>query len=220
MKKRILLLDHIKEFLNDRSNFNNIKYRSEADLQFELGYFLRSKKEFDNVRFEYQFKDIYKNSNEILKKEADICVLNNDNGSVDVCIEIKLLKDDSGTTNFFASCFEDICYLLQLKNKAEISRGYFVLICASTKSITSQRKSLGSRFWKGFVPNEIGEMNKLKELSDYKKEDLPSKSSWHHQKLRDFIKTDKALNSLVGKKIEYFFKPEKNPKYAYCIFEL
>ena len=47
MKKRILLLDHIKEFLNDRSNFNNIKYRSEADLQFEIEYFLRSKKEFD-----------------------------------------------------------------------------------------------------------------------------------------------------------------------------
>ena len=36
--------DNIKEFLNDTSNFNNIKHRSEADLQFELGYFLKSKK--------------------------------------------------------------------------------------------------------------------------------------------------------------------------------
>ena len=35
--------DNIKEFLNDTSNFNNIKHRSEADLQFELGYFLKSK---------------------------------------------------------------------------------------------------------------------------------------------------------------------------------
>ena len=36
--------DNIKEFLNDTSNFNNIKHRSEADLRFELGYFLKSKK--------------------------------------------------------------------------------------------------------------------------------------------------------------------------------
>ena len=39
--------DNIKEFLNDTSNFNNIKHRSEADLQFELGYFLKSKKKFN-----------------------------------------------------------------------------------------------------------------------------------------------------------------------------
>ena len=32
-------------------------------------------------------------ANLAIKKEADICVLNNDNGSVDVCIEIKLLKE-------------------------------------------------------------------------------------------------------------------------------
>jgi hypothetical protein len=212
--------DNIKEFLNDTSNFNNIKHRSEADLQFELGYFLKSKKKFDNVRFEYQFKDIYSRSNQILKKEADLCILNNDNVSVDVCIEIKLLKADSGSTNFFASCFEDICYLLQLKNEGEISRGYFVLVCACTKTIESPNKSLGYRFWKGFAPNEIGENNKLKELSDYKEEDLPNKNSWKHQKLRDFVKTDKALNSLVGKKVEYLFKGDKNSKYAYCIVEL
>ncbi len=215
-----LILDDIKEFLNNRSNFNNIIHRSEADFQFELGYFLKSKKQLDNVRFEYQFKDIYKSNNQILKKEADLCILNNDNLSVDICIEIKLLKADSGITNFFASCFEDICYLLQLKNKGEISRGYFVLICACTKAITSTNKSLGSRFWKGFVPNEIGEIKELEELSDYKIKDLPSKNSFKHPKLREFIKTDKALNSLVGKRIEYSFKADKNSKYAYCIFEI
>lgn len=212
--------DNIKEFLNDTSNFNDIKHRSEADLQFELGYFFKSKKKFDNVRFEYQFKDIYSRSKQILKKEADLCILNNDNVSVDVCIEIKLLKADSGSTNFFASCFEDICYLLQLKNEGEISRGYFVLICACTKTIKSRNKSLGSRFWKGFTPNEIGENNKLKELSDYKIEDLPDESSWKHQKLRNFIKTDKALNSLIGKKIKYIFPDDINSNYAYCIVEI
>jgi hypothetical protein len=84
----------------------------------------------------------------------------------------------------------------------------------------SPNKSLGSRFWKGFAPNEIGENNKLKELNVYKIEDLPVESSWKHQKLRNFIKTDKALNSLVGKKIEYLFRDDKNSNYAYCIVEL
>ena len=209
--------DNIKEFLNDTSNFNNIKHRSEADLQFELGYFLKSKKKFDNVRFEYQFKDIYRRSNQILKKEADLCILNNDNVSVDVCIEIKLLKADSGSTNFFASCFEDICYLLQLKNEGEISRGYFVLVCACTKTIKSPNKSLGSQFWKGSAPNGTDENN---ELCDYKKEDLPNENSWKHQKLRNFIESDKALNPLIGKKIEYIFIGDNNSKYAYCIVEL
>jgi hypothetical protein len=212
--------EELEEFLNNTDNFNNIKHRSEADLQFELGYFLKSKKKIDTVRFEYQFKDIYKRSNQILKKEADLCVLNNDNVSVDACIEIKLLKADSGSTNFFASCFEDICYLLQLKNEGEISRGYFVLVCACTKTIQSPNKSLGYRFWKGFAPNEIGDNNKLKELSDYKEEDLPNISSWKHQKLRGFIKTDKSLNSLVGKKVEYLFKKDINSEYAYCIVEI
>lgn len=216
-----LILDDIKEFLNNRSNFNNIIHRSEADFQFELGYFLKSKKKFDNVRFEYQFKDIYKMSDEILKKEADLCVLNNDNLSVDVCIEIKLLKAGAGDTHFFSNSFEDICYLLQLKNKGQISRGYFVLICACTKAIKSTRKSLGSRFWRGFVANEIGEIsNHRTELSDYKIEDLPSEKSYKHPKLRKFIENDKALNSLVGKKIEYSSKADKNSKYAYCIFEI
>jgi hypothetical protein len=41
--------DNIKEFLNDTSNFNDIKHRSEADLQFELGYFLKSKKKFKTI---------------------------------------------------------------------------------------------------------------------------------------------------------------------------
>jgi hypothetical protein len=212
--------EELEEFLKNTDNFNNIIHRSEADLQFELGYFLKSKKKIDTVRFEYQFKDIYKRSNQILKKEADLCVLNNDNVSVDACIEIKLLKADSGSTNFFASCFEDICYLLQLKNEGEISRGYFVLVCACTKTIQSPNKSLGYRFWKGFAPNEIGDNNKLKELSDYKEEDLPNISSWKHQKLRGFIKTDKSLNSLVGKKVEYLFKKDINSEYAYCIVEI
>lgn len=130
------------------------------------------------------------------------------------------MKADSGSTNFFASCFEDICYLLQLKNEGEISRGYFVLVCACTKTIQSPNKSLGYRFWKGFAPNEIGDNNKLKELSDYKEEDLPNISSWKHQKLRGFIKTDKSLNSLVGKKVEYLFKKDINSEYAYCIVEI
>ena len=76
------------------------------------------------------------------------------------------------------------------------------------------------RIIKGFDSNEMGENNKLKELSDYKKEDLPDESSWKHQKLRGFIKTDNALNSLVGKKIEYLFRADKNSNYAYCIIEL
>ena len=130
------------------------------------------------------------------------------------------MKADSGSTIFFASCFEDICYLLQLKNEGEISRGYFVLVCACTKTIQSPNKSLGYRFWKGFAPNEIGDNNKLKELSDYKEEDLPNISSWKHQKLRGFIKTDKSLNSLVGKKVEYLFKKDINSEYAYCIVEI
>jgi len=36
--------EELEEFLNNTDNFNNIKHRSEADLQFELGYFLKSKK--------------------------------------------------------------------------------------------------------------------------------------------------------------------------------
>ena len=38
--------------------------------------------------------------------------------------------------------------------------------------------------------------------------------------LRSFIKTDKVLKSLVGKKIEYLFRDGKNSNYAYCIVEL
>ena len=97
---------------------------------------------------------------------------------------------------------------------------FMELVCACTKTIKSPNISLGSRFWKGFDANEIGENNKLKELSDYKMEDLPDESSWKHQKLRNFIKTDKALKSLVGKKIEYLFRDGKNSNYAYCIVEL
>ena len=33
---------YIKDFLNDPNNFKNIKNRSEADFQFELGYFLKA----------------------------------------------------------------------------------------------------------------------------------------------------------------------------------
>lgn len=47
-----------------------------------------------------------------------------------------------------------------------------------------------------------------------------SRISWKHQKLRNFIKTDKALNSLVGKKIEYIFPDDINSNYAYCIVEI
>ena len=54
----------------------------------------------------------------------------------------------------------------------------------------------------------------------YKIEDLPSEKSYKHPKLREFIENDKALNSLVGKKIEYSSKADKNSKYAYCIFEI
>ena len=50
--------DNIKEFLNDTSNFNNIKHRSEADLQFELGYFLKSKKKFAQFSIESNINTI------------------------------------------------------------------------------------------------------------------------------------------------------------------
>tara|TARA_B110000285_G_scaffold105297_1_gene119853 strand:- start:100 stop:279 length:180 start_codon:yes stop_codon:yes gene_type:complete len=36
--------EELEKFLRNTNNFNNIKHRSEADLQFELGYFLKSKK--------------------------------------------------------------------------------------------------------------------------------------------------------------------------------
>jgi len=87
MKDKIT--DYIKDFLNDPNNFKNIKNRSEADFQFELGYFLKAIKKINNIRFEYQFKDLYQSNDQILKKEADLCVLNNDNVSVvSTCINV------------------------------------------------------------------------------------------------------------------------------------
>ena len=215
--KKHNLLNHIKEFLNESNYFNNIKNRSEADFQFELGYFLKAIKKIDNIRFEYQFKDLYSSNPSILKKEADICVLNN-TSSVDDCIEIKLLKKNSGSTNFFASCFEDICYLLQLKNEKKISKGYFILICADIEVI-QKKNGKGSKFWKGFELEDTSN-NLLKELSEYKEDDLPNPNSFHHPNLRDFIKENFVAEGLAEKKIEYSFIPTKNSEYAYCIVEI
>ena len=36
--------EELDEFLNNTNNFINIKHRSEADLQFELGYFFKVQK--------------------------------------------------------------------------------------------------------------------------------------------------------------------------------
>ena len=209
--------DIFKEFLDDTSNFQFIADRSESDLQFELGYFLRNKQKLENVRFEYQFKDFYE-KDKILKKEADICVINGD--AVDTCIEIKLLKENSGITNFFASCFEDICYLLQLKKGGAIGHGYFILVCASTKAIESSNSSTGSRFWKG--ASKINDEGNFKgtQLSDYTINDLPNETSWKHEKLRSLVKTDNALDSLAEKRIEYSYRSNKNTEYAFCIVEL
>ena len=200
--------EELEEFLNNTDNFNNIKHRSEADLQFELGYFLKSKKKIDTVRFEYQFKDIYKRSNQILKKEADICVLGNDKKSVEFCIEIKLLKESAGSTNFFRACFKDICYLLQLKEKEQIISGYFVLICANTEFIRKDPKSEKAKFWRG---------NKVTELGEYNKGYLPKDS---FEKLKQFIEKDNWSLGLKTKILEYEFISDKNPEYAYCIVEI
>ena len=200
--------EELEEFLNNTDNFNNIKHRSEADLQFELGYFLKSKKKIDTVRFEYQFKDIYKRSNQILKKEADICVLGNDKKSVEFCIEIKLLKESAGSTNFFRACLKDICYLLQLKEKEQIISGYFVLICANTEFIRKDTKSEKAKFWRG---------NKLTELGEYNKGYLPKDS---FEKLKQFIEKDNWSLGLKTKILEYEFISDKNPEYAYCIVEI
>jgi hypothetical protein len=213
------ITDYIKDFLNDPNNFKNIKNRSEADFQFELGYFLKAIKKINNIRFEYQFKDLYFKNKQILKKEADICILKENNETVDVCIEIKLLKKNSGSTNFFANCFEDICYLLQLKNEKEISRGYFVLICSDTTIIQSTRDSIGCEFWKGFELDDMGN-SLLKELSEYTEDDLPNINSYKHTKLRDFIKSEYVSVGLAEKKIKYSLIPVKNSKYAYCLVEI
>jgi len=217
MKDKIT--DYIKDFLNDPNNFKNIKNRSEADFQFELGYFLKAIKKINSLRFEYQFKDLYFKNKQILKKEADICILKENNVSVDVCIEIKLLKKDSGSTNFFASCFEDICYLLQLKNEKEIRKGYFVLLCSDTTIIKSKRVSIGSEFWKDFELDDMGN-RLLKALSEYTEDDLPNINSYNHTKLRDFIKEEYVSVGLAEKKIKYSFIPVKNSKYAYCLVEI
>ena len=199
----------LEKFLRNTNNFNNIKHRSEADFQFELGYFLKNEKSLDNLRFEYQFKDLYKEkSKSILKKEADICILGNDKKSVKFCIEIKLLKESAGSTNFFRACFKDICYLLQLKEKEQIISGYFVLICANTEFIRQDPNSEKAKFWRG---------NNLTELKKYNKDFLPKDS---FKKLKKFIKKDNWSLGLKTKILEYEFISDKNPEYAYCIVEI
>ena len=199
----------LEKFLRNTNNFNNIKHRSEADFQFELGYFLKNEKSLDNLRFEYQFRDLYKEKpKSILKKEADICILGNDKKSVEFCIEIKLLKESAGSTNFFRACFKDICYLLQLKEKEQIISGYFVLICANTEFIRKDTKSEKAKFWRG---------NKLTELGEYNKGYLPKDS---FEKLKQFIEKDNWSLGLKTKILEYEFISAKNSEYAYCIVEI
>jgi hypothetical protein len=208
----------IENFLKNPSNIKELNSRSEADLQFELGYFLRKKyeenEEENKVRFEYQFKKFYQEE-QPLKKEADICLLNS-NVEVDYCIEIKLLKEKPGSTNFFAKCFQDICYLQQLINGNQIKKGYFVFVCTCLEAIEKKRESLGSKFWKVSDTNNLkGNNNELVELKRYKEADLPKTS----QKLKKHIqeKTFKEIN----KKIEYHkvYEDEKF-RYVYCIIEL
>ena len=204
----------IEEFLMDASNIDDIDNRSEADFQFELGYFLKNNKHIHNLRFEYQFKDLYKDKTKnILKKEADICVLGNDKKSVKFCVEIKLLKQSAGSTNFFRACFKDICYLLQLKEEKQIKSGYFVLICANTEFIRKDTKSEKAKFWRG---------NNLIELRKYNKDFLPKNS---FEKLKEFIEKDNWSLYLKTKTLEYkFISSEvvstKNSEYAYCIVEI
>ena len=204
----------IEEFLMNASNIVNIDNRSEADFQFELGYFLKNNGNIDNLRFEYQFKDLYKEKTKnILKKEADICVLGNDKKSVKFCVEIKLLKQSAGSTNFFRACFKDICYLLQLKEEKQIISGYFVLICANTEFIRQDSNSAKAKFWRG---------NNLTELKKYNKDFLPKDS---FEKLKKFIEKDNWSLFLKTKILKYeFISSEvvstKNSEYAYCIVEI
>lgn len=204
----------IEEFLVTKDNFKDISDRSEADFQFELGYFLKSIKSYKNLHFEYQFKGLYSSNKTILKKEADLCVLTDNNDSVDVCIEIKLLKKNSGHTNLFASCFEDICYLSQLKKIGKIKHGYFVLICADT-SIIQKKNGRGGLFWKGFN-FEDPDNCRLEDLSKYKLDDLPNKKK--KPKLKEFLKYN-TLERLEGKCVVYK-QPFKNLNYAYCLIEV
>ena len=196
--------EELEEFLNNTKNFIDIKNRSEADFQFELGHFLREEKGFKNLRFEYQFRDFEKAGEDIiLKKEADLFI-ENDDKSIKFCIEIKLLKYSSGSTNFFGDCLKDICYLSQLKKEGEIQTGYFLMLCSDIKLLKKENsKSKGGQFWKGKNPEF---------LSNYKLKDLPNTAG---HKLKEFVK--KNINFL-NSKIIYIFNEEF--EYSYCIYKI
>jgi len=192
----------INYFLKDDRNFSD-NNMTEATFQFELGWFLRENG-YDGLKFEHQF------CNNLLKKEADLYIENNNSK---ICIELKKINEyvkcsnnlTRGVTYKLASAFEDICFLQQLKNKNQITEGFFILVTNDLGMLNSNHNSMGSKFWRNKPTTN---------LSEYKITDLPPKESWNHSKLRTFIQNNQHSN--IESNIEY----KVNKKYAFCIFTI
>jgi hypothetical protein len=118
------MLDRIKQFFIS-INQKPIELYSEFGVQHELAIFLRSKYDDIKVMLEYPVTRIFNPLPDLVKKEMDIYVTNQEGQKF--VIELKMPKGDCGTPNEMYRALQDIKFLEQLKQN-HIDGCYALLI--------------------------------------------------------------------------------------------
>jgi len=154
-----IIEDFLEEIKNDDNEIklekfdgNNYSLYNEFSFQFELWCFLREK--WYKVEFERNIKDFNIKEEQIVKKEIDLVVY--DNNSNKIAIELKFpRKKNWQIPEQMFNFVKDIKFIEQLKNTKNFIWGFFILLTDQNLFWENNNKTKNKYLYETFRKSDI-----------------------------------------------------------------